>query len=448
MRGLGIILLVVVLPLVAHAAEAAALRSAPAVAIAPKCVRDGALVQATPALAFGRKVYLAAWSDGSRMLGRETADIYCARVEARTGRSLDPKGVVICKADNLQGRPAVAFDGTNFLVVWQDLRNGADYDIYAARVTEDGRVLDPGGFPVIKRANNQAWPAVAFAAGHYVVAWMDARQYPVYGIYFARVSPARKVLDPQGRPLDIEDAAKIAKVRPTGRRWLGDKHYWWHDLASRTAPVAASNTSTCLVVYTREYPFAGSGRPALAAALVRPADGTVTRRGKVAGGPSPAWTGQGWLLGGPVWKSGWTPRPRLGAGFLAANGQAAPEAAATVDLVDAFGGGYNVGKGSLASFPSSVAFNGRTALVAMQYAWRKKGRDKRPFFAILVARVSTQDRFKVLDAKPLVMASASSPSWVNHPALAAGPNGECLLVYEHDSGIKTCLILARVLRQG
>ncbi len=246
------------------AGEPGALNIGEAVAVAPECVRDGALLQAAPAAAFGKKVYLLAWSDGSRMLGKETADIYCARIEPGTGKSLDPKGIVVCKAENLQSRPAVAFDGTNFLIAWEDLRNGTDHDIYAARVTEEGKVLDPDGFPVVKRPNNQAWPAVVFSAGNYVVAWMDARQYPVYGIYFARVTPEGKVLDPEGLPADAEDAAKIAKVKPPGDTWMGDKDYWWHNLASRVCPAAASNGTSVLLVYTKEYPFAGSGRPGLA----------------------------------------------------------------------------------------------------------------------------------------------------------------------------------------
>ena len=440
--------------------QSAPLSATPAVTVAPRCVRDGALLQATPAAAFGKKVYLVAWSDGSRMLGKETADITCARVEPGTGRSLDPEGIVVCRAQNLQGRPAVAFDGSRFLVVWQDLRNGTDYDVYAARVGEDGKVLDPDGFAVIRRASNQARPAAAFAAGRTVVVWMDARQYPVYGLYFARVSPAGKVLDGDGLPLDAGEAARIAKVRPPRGTWLGDRQYWWHDLASRTAPAAASNGRECLVAYMREYPFAGSGRPALTTARIRPGDASRTEPVKVTGGPAPAWTGKGWVLGGPVWKGGWTPQPRLGAALLGAmvtpssrgdaqtmampSGMTTP--LATVDLVAAVGGGYNVGKGSTASFPSCAAFGAPHAIVAMQYAWRPSRRDPTPTFAILAVRLSVEGGLKVLDAKPQVLASAASPACVNHPALAAGPAGECLLVYEHDTDVKKCVITARIVR--
>ena len=442
-----VVLLLASLGLMADAAEPGGLVLGEPVSVAPECVRDGALVQATPAVAFGKKVYLVAWSDGSRMLGKETADIYCARLDPASGKSLDPKGIAVCTAPDLQSRPAVAFDGTNFLVAWEDLRNGTDHDIYAARVTEDGKVLDPDGFAVIKRPNNQAWPTVAFAAGNYVVAWMDARQYPVYGIYFARVTPEGKVLDPEGRPLDVEDDAKIAKLKPQGDTWLGDKAYWWHDLASRTCPTAASNGASVLVVYVKEYPFAGSGRPGLAAALIRGADATVTKPVRVAGGPSPAWTGEGWALGGPAWKGGWTPTPLLGAAFLPEMPVETKDPGATVDVVAAFGGGYNVGKGSTASFPSCAASNGRSTLVAMQYAWRDKGREKRPNFAILAVRVATEGEFSVLDAKPAVIASAASPSSVNHPALAAGPGGEWLLVYQEDSAVDRCVIVARTIKE-
>ena len=38
--------------------------------------------------------------------------------------------------------PAVAYDGTNFLVVWQDPReDGTQYDIYGARVSPAGTLL-------------------------------------------------------------------------------------------------------------------------------------------------------------------------------------------------------------------------------------------------------------------------------------------------------------------
>jgi hypothetical protein len=118
-----------------------------------------------------------------------------------------------------------------------------------------------------------------------------------------------------------------------------------------------------------------------------------------------------------------------------------------VDLAAALGGGYNVGKGSTASFPSSAAFTGPSALVAMQYAWREKGKDPVPVFAILLVRLAVEPGLQVLDAKPVVAGTARSPACVNHAALAAGPRGECLLAYEEDTDVAKCLIVVRVIKE-
>ncbi len=48
-----------------------------------------------------------------------------------------------------QASPAVAYDGTNFLVVWQDFRDGgSSSDIYGTRVSGTGAVLDSCGFAI------------------------------------------------------------------------------------------------------------------------------------------------------------------------------------------------------------------------------------------------------------------------------------------------------------
>ena len=55
--------------------------------------------------------------------------------------------IVISAAAGDEADAAVAFDGTNYLVVWQDQRGSTGRDIYAARVSPDGTVLDPGEDP-------------------------------------------------------------------------------------------------------------------------------------------------------------------------------------------------------------------------------------------------------------------------------------------------------------
>jgi hypothetical protein len=93
--------------------------------------------------------------------------------------------------------PAVAFDGTNYLVVWHDSR-GADWNVYGARVTTAGTVLEPNGFLICGDPMHQEHCNVAFDGTNYLVVWYDWRPNndKVHGsAYGARVSPAGTVLD-------------------------------------------------------------------------------------------------------------------------------------------------------------------------------------------------------------------------------------------------------------
>jgi len=111
------------------------------------------------------------------------------------GEFLIDTSVVVVFAPDDQSEPAVAFDGANFLVVWEDCRSGSDYcDIYGARVTPQGTVLDPAGFVISQAADDQYSPAVSFDGVNFLVVWED------YGgsdldIYGARVTPAGVVSD-------------------------------------------------------------------------------------------------------------------------------------------------------------------------------------------------------------------------------------------------------------
>ncbi|MCX7805964.1 MAG: hypothetical protein N3A38_12345 [Planctomycetota bacterium] len=159
----------------------------------------------TPAAAFGKDVYLVVWQSGrfgkgdlrKGFGGLGIADIVGCRVD-KSGKPLDEAPFVICGAKDIQERPRVAFGKGVFLVVWHDLRTGKDWDVYAARVAPDGKVLDADGFPVAAAANNQACPDVAWDGNDFAVAWQDFRSDAKYEVYGARVSAEGKVTDAQG----------------------------------------------------------------------------------------------------------------------------------------------------------------------------------------------------------------------------------------------------------
>jgi Protein of unknown function (DUF3152) len=107
--------------------------------------------------------------------------------------------------------PAVAFDGTNYLVVWQEQRPGATRDIYAARVSEAGVILDRLGIPISKAAGNQWAPAVAFDGSSFVVVWQDDRSASTRpDVYGARVSSAGVLVDPGGIAISSGPGGQLA----------------------------------------------------------------------------------------------------------------------------------------------------------------------------------------------------------------------------------------------
>lgn len=140
-------------------------------AVAVMAMPADARAQLNPAVAHdGKGTYLVVWQQGRLYHQSQSADILAVRIDAR-GRVLDRQPLVICKAEASQEQPQVAYSGGKFLVVWHDLRNGRDWDVYGARVNADGRVLEPNGFLVAGGWQNQASPVLAPAEDGFLVVW-------------------------------------------------------------------------------------------------------------------------------------------------------------------------------------------------------------------------------------------------------------------------------------
>ncbi|MBM3321862.1 hypothetical protein FJY69_00035 [candidate division WOR-3 bacterium] len=196
-----------------------------------------------PTVAFNGSCYLVAWYD-SRI---RTWDIYATRVST-AGVVLDPDGIPVCSATGGQKFPAVAANGSDFMVVWQDTRNDtSDEDIYAARVSSAGSVLDPAGIPVSTVMMAQEYPVVAFNGSSYLVTWKDRRNDSLSSddIYAARVTPAGTVLDPAGvavsRAAESQDQPAVGTH---GAQWL----VAWEDYRSGNCEVMAARMSADGVV--------------------------------------------------------------------------------------------------------------------------------------------------------------------------------------------------------
>jgi len=93
------------------------------------------------------------------------------------------------------GTPDVAFDGTNYLVVWPEKPGNNNLEIFAARVTPTGEVLDQTGILVVGEINDQIDPKVACGPTNCLVAWVDKRSEPMGDVYARRLDFAGNILD-------------------------------------------------------------------------------------------------------------------------------------------------------------------------------------------------------------------------------------------------------------
>jgi len=82
---------------------------------------------------------------------------------------LDPDGFPISENGNMfdQKAPAVAFDGVNYTVAWEDWRNGPYSDLYGAKVSPFGKVVD--SFAVTLQPKHQTSPVLVHGPGQQIL---------------------------------------------------------------------------------------------------------------------------------------------------------------------------------------------------------------------------------------------------------------------------------------
>jgi hypothetical protein len=130
-------------------------------------------VQAEPSTTCLNGVYLVVWRECWHGEGGASR-IYATRVD-KDGKVLDPKGIVVAAdAAGVQDRPRVAAGKDGFLVVWQELTGGKQYDVRAARISADGKVLDAKSIAVAAGPESESMPGVASDGQNYVVVYQGA----------------------------------------------------------------------------------------------------------------------------------------------------------------------------------------------------------------------------------------------------------------------------------
>ncbi len=144
-----------------------------------------------------------AWNGSSYLaIWEEKHDLYGKRIDY-LGNILDSVSIPICLASDDQMRPCATWGKESFLVVWEDFRNG-NWDIYGTRVDSAGEVLDVSNLAIwADSATDQRYPAVASDGQNYLVIWEETldstgEDYVVQGL---RLSSEGVPLDSQ--PLTI-----------------------------------------------------------------------------------------------------------------------------------------------------------------------------------------------------------------------------------------------------
>ena len=164
--------------------------------------------QLSPAIAQGGNTVLVVWTDGrantTDTSGLETADdIYGMRFDA-AGAPIDALPFSIATVQASQGQPQIAWNGTNWLVMFESYSidgNGGYYQKSLAfvRVSPSGQVLDPKPVPIFNAVPITGQWAVANNGDTWVVAfWGTGASSDLTAI---RISPDGLVLDPPTRSL-------------------------------------------------------------------------------------------------------------------------------------------------------------------------------------------------------------------------------------------------------
>ena len=98
-------------------------------------------------------------------------------------------------------------------------------------------------------------------------------------------------------------------------------------------------------------------------------------------------------------------------------------------------GSTNPGKGSVAFWRPAAAWDGKQVVTAFDFGWRNRRNANDITYVIALNRVGPDQPNFASSMSSVVASTTRADQAVANPALAAGPDGQVLLVYEHDRGV-------------
>jgi hypothetical protein len=237
----------------------------------------------SPALSPSGANVFAVWSD-ARDVTTTSSTIYGTPI-ASTGVEAKPTGAPVVASAKLDTTPAIATDGTNYLVVFED-GSGPDVDLYGVRLSSTAVPLDTTAFPIATGPGDQKAPTIARDGARYLVTYEDHAVDALGDIAAIRVSSSGTLIDPA--PIVIASGS-TQQVAPTA---------------------SCSPSSGCLIAWREPFPstFTSSVDARRIDASGASLDATpiviTTTDGGYAPSHAVAWNGSDWLIawsGGSSW---------------------------------------------------------------------------------------------------------------------------------------------------
>jgi hypothetical protein len=166
-----------------------------------------------PAVAWNGSEFLVVWQHVYP--STTVSDVYARRTGISTREGVG--SIFVSDIDFRDDAPGVASNGSEWLVVWGKKGTGT-YDVRGERISATGSQL--GEFGISSAAGDQDTPSVAFDGGQYLVAWHDRRSSTVPDVYGGRVTSGGAASDGSGFPISAtsttEDSAAVTGGPGTG----------------------------------------------------------------------------------------------------------------------------------------------------------------------------------------------------------------------------------------
>src|SRR5439155_14538619 len=150
-------------------------------------------------------------------------------------------GLKLCQTNSTQVSPAIASNGTDYFVAWQDDRNLATsgYDIYGLHVDGAGNVPagQANGVALVTAAGTQSTPALAWASAsaQYLLAWADRRNGSTFAVYGHAYSGSGSAAGAES-PISLANAVGEAPAAASdGTNWFVS----WDDTADVFGAIVA-----------------------------------------------------------------------------------------------------------------------------------------------------------------------------------------------------------------